>query len=523
MSTTKKDNSTSNGKGAAKRPDNELPKRDSPAGSQSKTPGNDWNGLIWDNLKLSADIPREIRDEIYSYLALCSESTKYTPTTDQPPKLGEEVDGIVRGPHSPGYCDSSSSGFMTTHTYAFNIAMLLVNNATKADVEEYIIKTNKFVLVEHSVPLIRTMLSHCAVPMVADQHLWSCRIHSVLLRLEWSNPPAVRIANLQESPSEEWGRILLTWNDFPKLCRMLKFMCQYSDPRALYIMNDRHNQLSTQTSSMTGETPSLLFNITRQLSSARQTELVNNILTIVGGGYRLEIFGVPDDHGSCVSQQMRSIMTSTGPHLIWAKALLWDKLHTAFELKREADKLAENGHIRSAQLRYFSIVEHFTYEGDTNILGYFESPSDNTPSDGNRKALQRSWYGFRSDLCLSIAAVDIIRTQAITVLTPPSAARDYLRWLIDDNRERSFSISNHELAQRVHMRALVQLAYCKGFVLSRMLNSILVREFLENVQSFPEYATSRSRADYDTLCGLQQKLQQVTQASIDSAHWECRR
>jgi hypothetical protein len=522
MSTTKKRGNASDGKGAAKGPDNELSKRDSPAsgqcnslrgaepGNPARNGGDDWNGLIWNNLKLSADIPREMRDEIYSYLALSPESAKYTPTTDRLPKLGEKVDGIMRGPHSSGYRNSYRSGFTTMHTYAFNIAMLLVNQATKADVEQYIIKTNKFILVEYYVPLLRTMLSHCAVPIVADQHLGPCKVHSVRLRLEWNDPPGIKIVDSQERPSLECGRLLLTWNDFPKLCRMLKFMCQYTDPRALYITNDRNNQLSTQTgSSIRIEAPSLLFNIVRQLSSAKQTELVNNILTIVSGGYRLGIFGVPDDRGSYVSHQMRRIITSTGPHLIWAKALLWERLQTAFELKREADKLAENGHFRSAQRRFFSVVEYFTYEGETNLLDYFESPCEDTHSDGNRKALQRSWYGLRTDLCLSIAAADIIRTQANTVLTAASAARDYLRWL-QDNRERSFSISDHELAQRVHMRALVHLACYKGIVLSKMLTSIPVRGFLENVQNFPEYATSRSRADYDTLCGLQQKLQQVT-------------
>ena len=500
------------------RPENGLSDRDSPAGDQSINPGgghtthngtDDWNGLIWDNLKLSAKIPREIRDEIYSYLALSPESTKYTPTTDQPPKLGEIVDGRVRGPHSHGYCHSYGLGITTAHTYSFNIAMLLVNKPTRADVEQYIIKTNKFVLVEYYVPLMSTMLSHCAVPVVADQHLGPCKVHSVRIRFEWRDPPGIRVAHLQERPRTECGRLLLTWDDFPKLCRMLKFMYQYSDPAAVYIMSERNNHLWTTTGGYDrDEAPALYFIIVRQLSSTKQMELVKNILTIVGGGYRLGLFGVPDDRGSFIFSQMRSILMSTGPDLIWAKAVLWNRVQTALELKREADSLAESGQLRAAQRRFFWLMEYFTYESELDLLDYFTLPHEETQSDDGRETLKRCWYGLRTDLCFSIAAIHVFMTQNLTLLVVASPARECLQWL-ESNKERSFDISDHEFAQRVHMRAIVHLACFRGMALSELLMSIPIREFIENVQNYPEHSTSRSRADYDTLCGLQQKLQQV--------------
>ena len=87
------------------------------------------------------------------------------------------------------------------------------------------------------------------------------------------------------------------------------------------------------------------------LSDKQQEDILREVGTITGAGYRLKAGG---GFESSVVEEMRRRMS---PSLVWLRAKEWDRLDTALQYKQVADSLALSGNSNGAIARYCNLLD----------------------------------------------------------------------------------------------------------------------------------------------------------------------
>ena len=166
------------------------------------------------------DLPRELRDEIYGYL-LDSRRVKYTPTPSN------------TATHSQQYAALGGRA----HTYDFQTAILVANKEIGREAADYLHKNNNFILVYFSMAAFHHMLHLSDVPIITDRKLETFNRHAMEVELDWEDSPFVQISvdYHDEWPDIDDGTVLMVLEDFPKLCGMLRYMCQYILPPSVFV------------------------------------------------------------------------------------------------------------------------------------------------------------------------------------------------------------------------------------------------------------------------------------------------
>lgn len=290
--------------------------------------------------KANFPLPRELRDQIYSYL-LSSGFVKHTPTRSDATQS-----------HEFDICES------TAHAYSFGTGILAVSRDIAREAKEYLYKNNTFVLVEYECSGFSVALHNGDVPIVADRKIESFGHACVQIKVVLKNPPWISISQRHDwpTPRTERGTVLMLLDDFAVLARMLRLHLQYSLGRCLYVVSSRNEQLDitvTEATTFADVKIELMSTTFQHQSTLLQDCLLASISHVIGGGMKVQIVGAMD------SAKAALVETKMAPHVVWAAALHWSRLRTALELKRCADDLATAGNTRQAYARYSYLVDFF--------------------------------------------------------------------------------------------------------------------------------------------------------------------
>lgn len=323
-------------RGGARRDSGNRAKRDGGAAGELSAHDDAVSGGEIGEAGLGGCFPREIRDQIYSYL-LDHRKIRYTPFPRQPKTIAELESWRT---HSKAYDRLGS----TAHTYNFCTELMHTDPDTAREATEYLHKHNTFILVEWSAPLFETALHLYNVPIVTDRGLRCCRVHALYVMLEWRNAPIVIIQRLAATPDNcKDGSALMLLEDFDKLCGLLKFLCQYSLPAGIYVSTGRGVDFAFRERRRT-DMLDMHVSVTRPvLDPGLRDAFIETAKTATGAGYKLTI------DGFCYTDsQTRNLVNSMAermaPPLIWTRALLWDQFDTALQMKASADSLAKAGY-----------------------------------------------------------------------------------------------------------------------------------------------------------------------------------
>ncbi|KAK3722984.1 hypothetical protein LTR37_002130 [Vermiconidia calcicola] len=284
-------------------------------------------------------LPRELRDEIYSYL-LDARRVKYTPPPDR------------KAAHSKMYSNCSGRA----HTYKFFTAVLRVNKTIGAEATECLYARQAFILVSFDMPDFSRMLHMANVPIIADDKLEKFKRHVVSVDVKWTDHPYFTVAQTvhDKKLDPEQGFVLMLEVEFRRLCEMLRFLCQYTLPRCVYVTSRADTELDAR---VVQATQMAHIKVTyheagaKALSMPQQAGVLRTLAIVIGGGYKLSLSGF-SDHSLA-----RGVKATMAPAIAWPRALEWDRLETAMQKKAEADELANKGDWAGAISRYSVLID----------------------------------------------------------------------------------------------------------------------------------------------------------------------
>ena len=357
---------------------------------------------------LGGHLPRELRDYIYEYL-LDHTWVKYEPCD---PRFESKQ------PHSKLYWKAGGRA----PTYDFSMALTHVDKWTSIEAFRCFEKSNTFILVEYNMPQFEAFIHMFDVPIVTNNGLGprekpnltrskldDCEVHALTMKLVWVTPPLVEIEHLGRRVNDirndsKEGKVLMLAKDFPKLCSALKFLCQYSLPAGVWVGSGRQSSVQIQAKRRTDLLNLTLSVVRRQLELSTRAMILRSLQTVLGGGYALTLVGFCDtyDQDAQLTESMSMTMT---PPLIWTRALMWDRLDGALEMKTSAEKLAKQGDLLRAvdQLHYLK-----AQTWDLQIAQEQANLLPCTLPDTERAVIVRRWQFLSFDLQMSIAELLMI-------------------------------------------------------------------------------------------------------------------
>lgn len=340
-------------------------------------------------------LPPELMKEVYKYL-FEPQIIEYTqPRTYTPP-----IDDIP-GQHSKSYHEN----FGRANSYKLDLSLLFVNKATyEFSKEELKDRSATTVAVQFNIPAFQKMVHLCNIPIKTDlggEAAKAYNAHAVHVNLEWASTPLLRVyQNEGHELPQNSGKLLMLVRDFPKLCEMLKFMCQYPVPGCAYVVTKVGPAIRV---SKTPPREMLTMKVSirpEQLKPSQQTKILADIQKIIGAGYNLAITGASNDLVLRMQERM-------APRLVWVPALLWDQVDSIMHLKPYADDLAKKRDFHAAWERYSFIANHLAEGRNQREAEWLGSA---TPDPDRLRANQRLALLY-FDLHMSMGATTLrIRT-----------------------------------------------------------------------------------------------------------------
>ena len=328
-------------------------------------------------------LPTELRHKIYGYL-MDHQDNQYWPRDYRPWWLWQEPNDTQ--------CAEYKDYGGKARSYTFSRAIMRCNRATKQDVLDVLAKRNQFILVRYCMPLFRKTIVTYDVPVVAHHRLDGCNVHAILIELEWESPPFIRLMGHdgRDLPDPDEGVILILRDDFPRLCEMLRFYCQYSYYLGLYMVSDATTTLhrgdinESRRSVCDALTIKLEVRDPESLKANDLPQMIEIVRSITGGGYALSItvgdyslsltergysLRIPEGHdylsftSALASDPVtiidftKALRQSMAPQIKWVHAILWDQLETARVVKQRADVPMAVHQYFAARGRYYSLYD----------------------------------------------------------------------------------------------------------------------------------------------------------------------
>ena len=375
--------------------------------------------------------------------------------------------------------------------------------ASIRDQKPTVAESDLYIMVEYAVPGFAEFLGAFDIPAGGGHGLPHGKEPSVAILLTWDKPPSLlyargHISHGLEIPRTDRGKVLITESEFHQLSKLLKLMCSFATPGAVYILSEPEDGLVTQ------DIPrkprhELAINVTlaEKLNTELRTEFVKSLRTVLGGGYRMRLQGIPDHH-------VDMILDRTAPRLIWMRAVLLDRMTAALAMKRDADKILVGGDPDGAYTRYLMILRCFSYQGRVAPRRYLERTSWHLASHTRIVLLRQQWACLKLDLCFSVMMLDILRT----VAEPEASPTEALFWGNDiaRNEERLiWSLSQYYSIE--HMKFLAILAGRRHQRLSEALHARVRMTFIQLVNS--SASDSGRKADAMLWLKSREKLREV--------------
>lgn len=303
-------------------------------------------------------LPIELRQRIYSFF-LDHREVKYDPNNAPP--------GIRQ--HSSTYFEPECLG--RAHAYNFSLGLLRTNKATREDAKAYFDKMNKLVLVSFNMPAFTTHLHHFDAPIITDEpdRLRICDVHAVRFNIEFPIPPLLENQGTpivedggQPFSKPEKGRLLMVSADFDKLCLMMKFVCSWCIPPAVYVKTGPGQPVDLVAVTY-DHTPRLTLDFTRQnvLDHNQRETLTNQLKQITGGGYGLKITSVYPNDPFATTTYVKILKSFMAPPLIWSHSLYKDRTEALTE--RRARYVKEYGNdISRLSWRYLLLMSYLKFK-----------------------------------------------------------------------------------------------------------------------------------------------------------------
>ncbi|KAK3715118.1 hypothetical protein LTR37_007328 [Vermiconidia calcicola] len=432
-------------------------------------------------------LPRELRDEIYSYL-LDARNVEYTPLPEQDTK------------HSEAY--SLRSG--RAHTYDFCTALLRVNKTLGDEAKQQLYSKSAFVKIDFDMPGFHQLLHLANVPVLAEANIEHFPHFALKVDLLWKTPPWVKLCEyLHElTPSHDRGSVLMLTQDFRRFCEMLKYQCQFTSPRCVYVNTSAGLEVKPVVVEVS-EPPTIKVTcrttVLTALSDQHQAALLNDLRTVTGAGYKLTISGFADHALS------RAVKESMSPRIIWVRAMEWDRLELGLLKKREADKLALLHDIRGATHRYNLLMDYWyaPHAGVTKLI-----PRDGF--DRARGAAYLRWSYFLFDLCMSRA-------------TPNMRVGGNLKMASDDTAELQRLELSRFCPENMVLQELHGSFLANVFLLNEKdehprntdIHGVILR-YLTEIRGHPGYASRGQIITHDVSI-MQALLPQIENMETESA------
>lgn len=283
-------------------------------------------------------VPREHRDEIYSYLL------KHT---------------------------------KTGRTYHYHTNILAVNSTIGGEAEAYLYKNNHFAVVSYKWPSLHQPFPTLAcVPMVAGKHVARMKHHCFRLYLErnaaWTNHP------LSSAPISS---ILIHLGDLDQFCLALQVQLHLTAGPVVAVSDDHAEIYSRglRTPHGPGVKPtSILMELRNSQYTTMTEQLQRQVLrpfhALASCAARVEIKGAVPDITSA-----EALKLSVGQSLVWESAMRWKLIETMRDVRDLADRLLQDGEADLALQIYTDIVDtlEFIILRHDSIMPNFGAPEAN--------------------------------------------------------------------------------------------------------------------------------------------------
>ncbi|KAK4561496.1 hypothetical protein LTR86_004814 [Recurvomyces mirabilis] len=283
-------------------------------------------------------LPRELREEIYSYLLQADAVRHFSNEAEKPISLRNMLSAA--------------------HTYRFEAALFGVNTVIARESREYFQEHNRFVLLKYNSPSFEKQLHALDVPIVAMNSLHHPEV-SLNVSIFWPFGPyyTIHTDNGEAPPEKDTGTVLMLLQDLPKLLSMLTFVCQYASGPITYITSARGAPLQLERS-LRRDLPIVSFEVlrtngTHHLTLAEETKVLQGIATVLGLGRHLDLIGFK----SVPVSELEDIKLAVAPTLACLRGLLWERLDTMLALKRGIDELALHGKLNLAARKYTFLLD----------------------------------------------------------------------------------------------------------------------------------------------------------------------
>lgn len=314
---------------------------------------------------------RQLLTEMFPNHRLDAEKVEYDPNNRK-----------KRFPHSLDY--KTHHGQAPSYEFSFDL-IRKYNVATSRDARAYFMRTNQFILVKYNMGGFKRLLHQFSVPIISD-HLRKWPIAQVHFEITWPVPPLQQLPDGQPMQrailcEEQQGHILMLVKDFGKLCDMLKFVCSYNTPPAVYVLSGRGDPVALSTVT-TNHSPQVnirvkdvVFGQPKTLWYERCQEMMEHFKDVTGIGYRLTI-SCDDKHNPAFTKKnIDAVRALSGPSLIWLHALVMERTITAKQVRADAFRRVGND-LPALTWRIYVLFFYHTIKGRDDIRNLWDPRTD---------------------------------------------------------------------------------------------------------------------------------------------------
>lgn len=174
------------------------------------------------------------------------------------------------------------------------------------------------------------------------------------MKIDWQ---MYHVREPNDGVTADRGKVLMVLDEFHRFYFLMKHLCQYTFPPAVYIMSGSEQGANLKLKRCVQDnTPKIGIHINRPdiLGQAGCERFFGELRKIIGGGHNLSITSVDPDDAFATSESLATLKKHMAPPLIWFHSLQMHQLETAHQLRDNVYKHFDRNTLQGAQFEAFA-------------------------------------------------------------------------------------------------------------------------------------------------------------------------